>query len=105
MVVDGGVYGGVWWCMVVNGCNSHAGTKLLDAEASLAAGMVVVYGGGWWCVWWCMVVYGGVRWCMVVTWLGRNSHAATDKATQTEPVHGGTDGWCMLVYAGVWWRG
>jgi hypothetical protein len=46
------VYGGVWWCMVVNGCNSHAGTELLDAEASLAAGMVVVYGG----VWWCMVV-------------------------------------------------
>jgi hypothetical protein len=22
------VYGGVWWCMVVNGCNSHAGTNL-----------------------------------------------------------------------------
>ena len=40
-----------------------------------------------------------------MTWLGRNSHAATDKATQTETVHGGTDGWCMLVYAGVWWPG
>ena len=41
------VYGGEWWCMVVNGCNSHAGTKLLDVEAGSAAGMVVVYDGVW----------------------------------------------------------
>ena len=39
-------------------------------------------------VWWCMVVYSGVRWCTGVWWC--------------MVVYSGVR-WCMVVYGGVWW--
>ena len=80
---------------------------------------MVVYGGAVVCgsVWWCMVVYGGVRW-----WIYPDASASlpehSDDSTKglhggaTHPiptkgvfVHGGVR-WCAtVVYGGVRWCG